>query len=318
MAIFSSDKETAIVQLSEVAKINKSTPWNIFQIFLNDAKTAFLTPYLGASLLAKLESIDESSTAAEDKPYTALIPMVRRTLGPYAVGLATDEMSIATGDSGHTVVKSVTATPASDAKIAKAKESLFSRAWANMEVLLSYLEANSESITEWKDTRYQKNRKTTYFASAEEFQDNGLVDIGYSRLTFEKLRSLIIRIENSEVANLLGSVAGIILATTEDATQLAKNNKMLVLVRAFIGTRVAELHTSKNTRVQRSKNAELEYNAVIHPLYADESEDTVNYFTQQAAYWYGKILESLSEDFSVDESGKVDWNDKDKHVFFAG
>ncbi len=313
MPIFSTNKETAIEQLAEVAKVNRSTPWNVFRIYITDAIPVFLVPYLGSALVGKLQATDEASTAEADAKYLKLIPMVRRTLGPFAVGSSTDEASISTGDAGHTVAKSDKFSPASDNKIALAKESLLFRAWANMEILLAYLEEHSTDYTEWKDTRYHKNRKTKYFASAEEFQDSGLVDIDYSRLAFERLRVLIMRVEQSEVANLLGSNESAVLSGTED-----KDKKMLSLVRKFIGARVAQLHTSKTTCVQRSKNADLEFKAVIRPAFDDESTDWENYYTQQADFWRGKILEALAADYETQASGKVDWDNKDKFIFFAG
>jgi hypothetical protein len=313
MAIFSTDKETAIDQLAEVAKVNRNTPWNVFRIYINDSIPVFLVPYLGTSLLDKLQSTDEASTAEADAKYVKLIPMVRRTLGPFAVGSSTDEASISTGDSGHTVAKSDKFSPASDNKIALAKESLLSRAWDNMEILLAYLEDHSADYTEWKDTRYHKNRKTKYFASAEEFQDNGLVDIDYSRLAFERLRMLVMRVEQSEVANLLATNESAVISGTEE-----KDRKMLALVRQFIGARVAQLHTSKTTRVQRSKSGELEFKAVIRPAFDDESTDWENYYTQQADFWRGRILEALASDYETQASGKVDWDNADKHIFFAG
>ncbi len=313
MPIFSTDKETAIDQLAEVAKVNRSTPWNVFRIYITDAIPVFLVPYLGSALVDKLQATVEESTAEDDAKYLKLLPMVRRPLGPFAVGSSTDEASISTGDAGHTVAKSDKFSPASDNKIALAKESLLARAWANMEILLDYLEEHSEDYPEWKDTRYHKNRKTKYFASAEEFQDSGLVDIDYSRLAFERLRMLIMRVEQSEVANLLGSNEAAVVSGTED-----KDRKMLVLVRKFIGARVAQLHTSKTTRVQRSKNADLEFKAVIRPAFDDESTDWENYYTQQADFWRGEILTALAADYETQASGRVDWDNKDKHIFFAG
>jgi hypothetical protein len=314
MAIFSTDKETAIDQLAEVAKVNRNTPWNVFRIYIEDAKVQFLLPYLGSSLLGKIEAADETSQAEADAKYVALIPMVRRTLGPYAVGISTDETSISTGDSGHTVAKPDKAVPASDAKIARAQESLLTRAWANMEVLLSYLEEHSANYQEWKDTRYHKNRKTKYFSSAEQFQDAGVVDIGYSRLAFERLRTLITSIELSEVAPLLtAAIETVVLAGTEP-----KHEEMLARCRAFIAARVAQLHTSKTTRVQRSKAADLEYYGLLRPVFQDESEDMLNYYAQQAVYWHGEILTALATDFAIAGNGKLDWDNEEKHIFFAG
>ncbi len=294
-----------IEQLRAVAKVNRSTPWDVFQIYINDSISLFLTPYLGTALIKKIETEAESEST--------LLKLVQNALGPYAVAMATDEMSIAIGDNGHTVVKSDKSAPASDAKIEKARESLLNRAWSNMEILLSYLEENSSKYTEWREAKYHKNRKTSYFLSAEEFQDKGLIDINYSRLCFERIRMLIFNVEKTEVSPLLGDKEAEILSENEE-----KHKNIRSKIQAFIGARVAQLHTSKTTRIQRSKYAELEFQAVLRPLFYDDSEDFENLYAQKAIYWMGEILSSLTTDFDKPNSGKVDWDNDGKHIFFAG
>lgn len=309
MAIFNT-----IDELKTTVKINASSPFENWLIYIGDARDQFLVPYLGFEIVDKLEQLDAVSTSDEDKKYINILPMVRRVLGPFAVSLSTDEMSIRTGDAGHTVEKSDKVAPASDAKIARAYESLLSRGWENLELLLEYLESNSNDYPEWKQSKFYKNRQTKYFPSSEVFQDAGLIDIEYSRLTFEKLRQLIIRIEETEVADLLTAELEEQLFTNSDDPKLLL---LLKRVRAYIGSRVAELHTSQTTRVQRSKNNNLEYKGVIRPLYADEPSSDQNYYKAQAAYWLGEITVMLPDLGVAVSNGKVDWNNKDRHLFSA-
>ncbi|MDR1716329.1 MAG: hypothetical protein LBS20_10830 [Prevotella sp.] len=306
-----------IEQLKETVKVNKDSPFPNWVIFLNDARDHFLVNYLGSALVEKLEEIDPASTTDENIKYIKILPLARRVLGPAAVHLSTDEMSINTGDSGHTVTKNDKLAPASDTKITKASESLLERAWRNLECLLEYIHENITDYPEWEQSKYYRNRLTKYFPSAEVFQDSGLIDIGYSRLTFEKLRQLIIGIEKTEVRPLLtDSVENMLFppAGSEDDEQ-PDLSSLLEKVRAYIGARVAELHTSQTTRVQRSKNNNLEYKAVIRPLYSDESTDLRNYYVTQAAFWKSEIISMLPE-FGIDLSGsKLDWSNEGKKIF---
>ncbi|MDU1893062.1 MAG: DUF6712 family protein [Dysgonomonas sp.] len=305
-----------IEQLKETARVNKDTPFINWMPFLNDARDHFLTNYLGRKLIAKLDEVDTASTADDDKIYIAILPMVRRVLGPYAVYLSTDELSINTGDNGHTVAKSDKLAPASDAKIAKAANSLLERAWNNLEFLLEYLEENIDSVPEWKESQYYQNCKTKYFPSAFVFQDAGLIDIEYSRLTFEKLRQLIIRIERSEVKHFISNEVEEIIFSPEDDKK-DKAALLLSMVRAYIGSKVGELHTSQNTRVQRAKYNNLEYKAIIRPLYKDESDNNPNYYANQALHWQNEII-SMLPDLGIENfTGKIDWSNEGKKIFSA-
>lgn len=297
-----------IEQLKLTVKVNKSSPFEVWEIFLNNAQNIILTKYLGVDLINRLESIDENSTDEGDKKYLKVLPLARQVLGPLAIALSTDETSINTGDSGHTVTRSETLAPASDSKIEKANASLENRAWNNLEVLLEYLEENISDFPELRNSHYFRFCRTKYFLSAAVFQESGLVDISYSRLCFEKLRQLIIGIEKTEVRELVTESVDDVIFSDE------KYESLIERIRAFIGARVAELHTSQTTRIQRSKYNSLEFKAVVRPLYCDR-EDTGNYYSEQVRYWQGKILEGLSE-LGVDISGgKMDFNSDERKLF---
>ena len=182
-------------------KINSSTPINSLLPFVADATDKYLIPYLGLEMVEKFDSeLDESKD--EDKPYIALLPRVRRVLAPFTLHLGSSESSINFGDSGHTVSRGGSnAAPASDVKIEKSDKSLLSRGWQNLEYLLKELEDKEATFQEWKESDYYKTRQTKFFNSAATFQESGLINIDYKRLTFEKLRNNIIGIEKTEVWN---------------------------------------------------------------------------------------------------------------------
>ncbi len=304
-----------IEQLKTTVKVNQSSDFDVWTIYLNDAQTKFLVPYLGEKLVNRLENLDEEKISKQDKHYAGILPIARRVLGPFTLMLSMDEMGINIGSSGHTVTRTDKVTPASDHKIEKATESLNKRAWDNMEYLLSYMEENIKHFPEWKESQYFKNRQTKYFPTATIFQDSGLIDIGYSRLTFESLRQLIIRIEKTEITPLI----------TEDGEkklfdhkQKDKEKCLLLIenIRAFIGARVAELYTSQSSKEQRSGSSGTEFKPVIRPLYEDISENG-NYYSAQVAHWKNKIL-SLLPDIGIEiVSGKLDWNNRKRKIFSA-
>lgn len=289
----------SIETLQQYIRVNKSTDFGIYKTFISDAQDKYLVPFFGEELLDIIEATDP------------LYMQVCRALAPFSMALATDEFSINFGESGHTVSRSTSVAPASDAKIERAKVSLFERGWDNLDKALQYVELNSETYTSWK---LGNTYRTKLFAGVREFQDNGMVDIGYSFLTFWHLRLLIQRIEKTETFMLLPADLRISYQTNDIPEQLK------IAMQAYTGSRVAYLHTSVATRSQRanpgnSLSSKSEFKPVIRPLYEDMS-DTGNYFDSQVEFWRSQINEALvSMDAIAPDASTLVWNSAEKRIF---
>ena len=214
-------------------------------------RISLLPPILGDKLL----------TTIEDNTDDALYKKICRALAPFALALATDEMSINFGESGHTVVRSESVAPASDAKIAKAEGSLFSRAWQNLDKAIDYVIKHKADYSDWEEAEFSRHMKTALFSNARDFQEKGLVDIEYSPLTFHHLRMLILRIEISETMKLLPAA----FRAEHSADPSAMPASILSALQGYTGSRVAS-HTSQITRTQRSPERErTEFSPLIRP-----------------------------------------------------
>lgn len=290
----------SIEELQQYVKINRSTDFEIFSQFIIDAQDKYIRPYFGQELIDKLTG----ETADKLKTYLC------RALGPFSLALATDEFSINFGESGHTVTRTNQLAPASDAKIAKATESLFNRGWNNLDNALRYLNSNKDLYSEWASAELSFGTKL--FDNAEEFQEKGLVDINNSPLTFHHLRMLIIRIEMSETFKLLPED----MRSEFDKTT---SEEITTAMQAYTGSRVAALHTSQTTKTQRTTNAQsqVEFKPVIRPLYSD-LDNTGNYFDEQSAFWRSTLDEALiaAEKKGADEA-VVKFNSPERRIFVA-
>lgn len=305
--IFSRDREVAIGELASVVKINRSTPWGVFEIFIREAVNGWLVPYLGREL------VDRLSGDVVDGDCVELLGMVREAVGAYAVALGADEMGISTGDGGHMVAKGDKFAPASDAKVARAKESLYGRAWAVMERILVYLEGRGDLFPEWRDTRYHRHRRTCFFSDAESFQDGGLLDIGYSRLVFERLRTLIVSVEEGEVMPMLGGACDAVAGAVDE-----RSAEILACVRMYVASRVGELYTSVRGREERMLGGGVEFVGVLRPAFAEVDGGSGNYYAERAALWRGRLMGLVGEYLGVVVSGGVGFDNEGKRIFFAG
>lgn len=221
----------SIQELRKCAKISASKDWDTYAMFVEDAQDKYLEPYFGFELLQSLD----------DKPLDPLTIRLCRSLGPFSLALATDEMSIQFGEAGHTVARTDSLAPASDAKIEKARKSLYERGWNNLEKAINYVREHQIAYPEWNESVFSKQSKTLLFDTPESFQENGLVNIDYSSLTFFMLRQLILRIEKTETLMLL----------PEETRASVRNNRIDELPKtlvdallAYTASRVASIYTS--------------------------------------------------------------------------
>ena len=291
-------------ELRKYVNINASSSFKTYEPFIADAAEKYIIPYFGDSLITNLD-LEETD---------ALRIRICRALGPFAIAMATDEMSINFGESGHTVTRSESIAPASDAKIEKAEGSLFSRAWQNLDKAISYVIAHQIEYPEWVESEFTRHMKTMLFSDARDFQEKGLVDIEYSPLTFHYLRMPILRIEISETMKLLPAA----FRAEHSADPSTMPASILSALQGYTGSRVAALYTSQATRTQRSPGREFtEFSPIIRPLY-DDATDTGNYFARQADFWREAVLAALSDEAIIAPDERIiKWNSADKRIFVA-
>ena len=290
---------TDIEQLRETVKMNAVVPFESLRPFIQDATDIYIEPNIGEATLSKADA-DE-----------VLKEKICRALGPLSVSLATDELGIQYGDAGITVQnKQGERSPASDAKIAAAKANLYYRGMQALDRLLTYLANHPEQYPDYGD--HQKSiTPICLIRSARQFQDEGLVGIDYSTLSYRAMLPVLLQLQVRNVSEMLGEklYSRVIGGEPDDLR--------LLCVR-YMAAKCAELHTSQAGREQRLNGSQPEYMPMIRPIYEDLQE-TGNYYASQADYYAGKIEAWKGE--HPDESGEdtsgraLQWNDKDKKIF---
>ena len=300
-----------IDDLRQTVKVNKSFPFDSLDPYLDDAFYKYLLPYLGEPLAERLAK--DPVTSEDIKVRT----MITRALGPLAVALASPELGVLIGDSGHTVKRTNDVTVASDQKIARSEESMLERGWINLDRLLGYLETGV--YPEWKDSLYYKRMATgCYLNTAPEFQDYGKVNIGYSRLTFEKFRPLLDALE-MKLRRWIGDSLDRLLREELVSPSDPLRGELIGYIRVWLAMNVAKLHTSQTTRIQRSAAGLIEFKPVIYPLYADPA-DNGNFYAEQVTDLEGVISNYMvthAVELGLPAPVKNDFNSIDKHIFVS-
>ena len=293
---------TDIDQLRETVKMNAAIPFESIVPFIADATDIYLEPNVGAAILEK---------AGEDD---TLKEKLCRALGPLTLSLATDELGIQYGDAGITVQnKQGERSPASDTKIAAAKSNLYFRGMQALDRLLAWLSAHPDDYPEYAQHAEGITPVGCLIRSTRQYQDEGLVNIDYSTLSFRAMLPVLLQIQVRNVSQLLGEALYQRLLKGGDGLEPLR----LLCVR-YMAAKCAELHTSQTGREQRLNGNQPEFAPLIRPLYTDQT-DTGNYYAAQAAFYADQIsgwMQQHPEESGTDTGGSpLDWNSKEKRIF---
>lgn len=305
---------TTVEELKETVKVNKNEYLlSSLSPYLDDAYDKYIIPYIGETLIGRL--LGNGTGEAERRLHRGIC----RALGPLAVALATPELGVLIGDSGHTVTRTDKVTVASDQKIAKAEASMTWRGLDRLDWLLNFLSANEDCYPEWKDSMYYRNRsKGHYLNSAREFKEYGRVDIRDSCLAFENFRPLLDTLE-MKLRRWIGPVLDDLLRVELLAPGNLHRKDLADFVRQWLAMNVAALYADRAAHPEPGVAGYAEYLPAIGPAHTDQAGLGKFYAGQVAS------LESFISDYIVRYAvelglpapAKNDFNSIDKHIFVS-
>lgn len=297
--------------LKKVVKLNASIPPEAISPYIDDAIDIYIEPQVGHPLITK--ALEATDPVLNDK--------ILRCLGPLTLMLATPELGIQFGDSGITVSNEQgKRSPANEAKIAAARENLCFRGMQALDRLLTYLERNAETYPEYaKHLEQTTGSARCFIRNAQEYQDNGLVNIDYSTISYRTMLPTIRQLQERNIQEMLGEelYKRVLDAHLTNLVEIKQKVLTEHIVR-YLVNKTAELYTSQTSRDQRSVSDTPEFKPIIRPIYQDLTE-TGNYFANQASYYAGKIRNYIVENaaelgITVPEAA-LNFNSKDKKIF---
>lgn len=297
--------------LKKVVKLNASIPPEAISPYIDDAIDIYIEPQVGQRLITK--ALEATDPVLNDK--------ILRCLGPLTLMLATPELGIQFGDSGITVSNEQgKRSPANEAKIAAARENLCFRGMQALDRLLTYLERNAETYPEYaKHLEQTTGSARCFIRNAQEYQDNGLVNIDYSTITYRTMLPTIRQLQERNIQEMLGEelYKRVLDAHLTNLVEIKQKVLTEHIVR-YLANKTAELYTSQTSRDQRTISDTPEFKPIIRPIYQDLTE-TGNYFANQASYYAGKIRNYIVENaaelgITIPEAA-LNFNSKDKKIF---
>ena len=297
-----------INELRETVKISvDDTLYKTLRPYIADATDRFIRFYLGDTLVDKLEN-----NLSLEGDLSVLRLRVRRALGPFSVALATHELGILIGESGHTVAKTETRVAASDNKVDLSCANMMSRGWAALDGALAYVAAKD---MHFMDGRYFAAKRSIWIQSVSGFENYGLIDIGGSNLTYDYFRMDLLRAEN-EIKNLLPAGLFVLLENMICDNSIDQGGDAQIELVRKVRMLLAALVVAGGVRSSGTLPFDMKWAYVPTMLY--KRGDLVNYYVTVAKDLRDEIKDFVlanGEELGVPRSEGLQFNGADKKIF---
>ena len=268
---------TSIETLKKVVKVNASLPWESVEPYVNEAEQQ-LGEYFPASFVAKLTAGD---------PW---FDFARQAVGPMALYLAIDEMAVNVGDAGITVIneREGKRAAASDSKIAAAKASLQQRACGNLSRLISYVML--KETYDVSDCPLFADLASLLCDSMHNVMKR--INIRNDYITLFALLPTMRNVQRQLTKTVGDELMGELLDRSKALN--ADKLKLRSLCKDYIVFRTAYLHTSSQTRRQRTAaDRRVEWEPTVRPLFEDVTDEG-NYYDEEARTALADIVKEVA------------------------
>lgn len=214
--------------------VYNSLTWSLLAAAAEDAQEDYLKPILGETEYDNLE------TAAASVPYTgatlALYDKLKRPLAHMTAYLAVPDLDLNITTHGLVVRKDENTAPASQARVLNFRLSQLQKAMSGFDKLLTWLEANKATYTDWAAGEGYTELKQGFVNTTAQF--NEYVEINKSRYLFMRLRPFRTKIERTELKGVLGSALyDEIKAQIVADTLNADNQALMEMIREGVSCR---------------------------------------------------------------------------------
>lgn len=191
------------------------------------ALARYIYPALGKAMYGELEaSYAASPGVAMSSALAELLPYVQSALAKFTLFCWSPEGAVNISSSGILVSKSADLVPASEVKISNLKQSYLQGAFADLELMLEFLEDHRGvmAYSSWKSSSNYTYFKQFFIPTANEFSEYVKIS---GRFTFLQLRGAMRSVQTFELQKTLqptiynGILANLTAGTSLDSDQLA-------------------------------------------------------------------------------------------------
>lgn len=233
-----------IEELRKYVNVSDSLEHTSIWPFIYASEVDILEPIVGSNLLDKIK------TSTELKDLT-LVDLCKHVVATFALKSYIDEGSIIVNDNGVSVNKNDNFVPASDAKLAKATESLLIRGDKAIARVVAYLEANPDSFPEWNSSDYVSLKASLFIPTRKGFYQISCIQEMPMFAQWSKIMSAMAMVESSDLLKIVPPV--LVDKIRTETPELTKDERTLrtlcckyIASNALAATTTDEKETTKH------------------------------------------------------------------------
>lgn len=196
---------TTIAEIKTHIAVNLANNIESIRPYIEEAEIKYIKPILGSAFYEELLAEYESSGSGSGDPiesFEELLMKIQRPLVYFAYAMYAPTGNIQISDSGFHIATTETKKTAFQWQVTDAVDSWLELAHQGIDQLLEFLELNIEDYPSWKDSDGYTVFRETFITTAKEF--SGFVNIHNSRRVFITLKSIMKKVEEFELMNVLG------------------------------------------------------------------------------------------------------------------
>lgn len=300
----------SVAELQETARASASFPFKQLIPYMEDAFQRFILPYVGESLHTRLSSLLSGEGSERDQEMRRLIA---RALGPLSLALASPELGVVIGDSGHLVKRNGDFAAANLDKIERAERGLRDRGFLSIEILISYLKANEADFPEWEESGYkQRLTRSLWIADGREMMRYASSIVDHPQQSFYCLVPMVESLQESLRARIGADLYDQLLASYQAETLDLDQEGMVKLIKEWITVKL-EITMLDKLDEQPEPTVPLVFTPRFRPMNRLSIDWCLDRLTFLEAN-IDRIAAELSDD--RESAGHTsDMNSKDLHIF---
>lgn len=222
----------SVAELQETARASASFPFKQLIPYMEDAFQRFILPYVGEPLHERLSSLLSGEGSERDQEMRRLIA---RALGPLSLALASPELGVVIGDSGHLVKRNGDFAAANLDKIERAERGLRDRGFLSIEILISCLKAKEADFPEWAESDYkQRLTRSLWIADGREMMRYSSVIVDHPQQSFFCLVPMVESLQENLKARIGASLYDQLLESYKADTLDLSLDGMVKLIKEWI------------------------------------------------------------------------------------
>jgi hypothetical protein len=217
--------------------VNKSTPWVEIEPYVSQSTKLYIIPFIGIEMYNKVAE-EYHSTAITDEVKLTFIEMLQDCIAYYTIYHSLPQKAVAISSMGlnQNNTTESTARPLSISDIKNLKYDTHLKADAFLDMLLAYLEHQSDDdyFDEWRASSASKYKTTLLFKHTSELDE--YLNIQNSRRAFVSLTPYINKAEEDALLPIIGEALIEILKSdlNDESLKLQKLSRKFVVEAALI------------------------------------------------------------------------------------